>query len=114
MRHSARVAQERVFVEHAVKAIRQFHWLDRRGPLTPTDLQLLDPILSIIRGLVNLGATRPCVKKEVSAIWLERPCAHEIMYGHPLLDFAHLKKMEESAAARQSFRDAQIQVGLKS
>jgi hypothetical protein len=39
--HTARIANERIFVEHAVKAVKRLKWLRRRVPLIQVDL--IDP-----------------------------------------------------------------------
>ncbi len=71
--HTARIANERIFVEHAVKAVKRFKWLQRRVPLIQVDL--IDPVLTVAALMANF-THRPFVKKEVRALYPTDPCAY--------------------------------------
>ena len=79
--HTARIANERIFVEHAVKAIKRFKWLQRRVPLVQVDL--MDPVLTVAALMANF-THRPFVKKEVRALYPTDPCAYQLVYDRNL------------------------------
>ena len=72
--HTARIANERIFVEHAVKAVKRFKWLQRRVPLIQVDL--IDPVLTVAALMANF-THRPFVKKEVRELYPTDPCAYQ-------------------------------------
>ena len=80
--HTARIASERIFVEHAVKAAKRFKWLQRRVPLIQFDL--IDPVLTVAALMANF-THRPFVKKEVRALYPTDPCAYQLVYDRKLL-----------------------------
>ena len=79
--HTARIANERIFVEHAVKAVKRFKWLQRRVPLIQVDL--IDPVLTVAALMANF-THRPFVKKEVRALYPTDPCAYQLVYDRNL------------------------------
>jgi hypothetical protein len=78
VQHTATVANERIFVEHAVAAVKRFAWLS--GPIPIVMVDLIDPVLRIASGLTNF-TEGPFVKSEVRAVYPDNPCAHEIMWN---------------------------------
>ena len=75
--HTARIANERIFVEHAVRAVKRFKWLQRRIPLSQLDL--LDDVLTVAAHLQNFIG-KPFVKTEVSDMYPTRPTPFQIVY----------------------------------
>ena len=90
--HTARIANERIFVEHAVKAVKRFKWLQRRVPLIQVDL--IDPVLTVAALMANF-THRPFVKKEVRALYPTDPCAYQLVYDRKL-PFEPLPKVASS------------------
>ena len=89
--HTARIANERIFVEHAVRAVKRFKWLQRRIPLSQLDL--LDDVLTVAAHLQNFIG-KPFVKTEVSDMYPTRPTAFQVVYDKSV-QFDHTPRMHD-------------------
>ena len=78
--HTAKIANEHIFLEHLVKNMRTWKWF-QKIPINQIDL--IDPLLTVAVGFTNF-LFRPAVKKEVTKIYPDQPCWHDIMYNTDL------------------------------
>ena len=92
--HTARIANERIFVEHAVRSVKRFKWLQRRIPLSQLDL--LDDVLSVAAHLQNFIGNS-FVKTEVSQMYPTRPTPYQIVYDKRVIfnPTLRMQEMEE-------------------
>lgn len=76
--HTKVVANERIFIEHVVGAMKnEFKILSGKIPLLQVDL--LDLMLKVVCHLINL-IREPFVPKKCK-VFMNRPCAHEIVHN---------------------------------
>lgn len=75
--HTKKIANERIFIEHVVGAMKSFKFLDQKVPLNQVDL--LDAALNVVAKLLNL-IRGPFVAIQ-NKIFDAKPCAAETVFN---------------------------------
>jgi hypothetical protein len=90
--HTKKIANERIFIEHVVGALKQFKFLDQTVPLTQVDL--IDAALNCSAKLVNL-IRGPFVPME-NKIFASQPCAAETVFNPALYESAQAQRTSDA------------------